>query len=168
MHSTVVMDHYYVFCHNVSHYTNTGDHGVAPADRGGHPNINHWLIVHVLLFPPTVPPASPVNNVNEAPWHSQRLFFAMTRTIILGHPSGSYSSQSLHYNAKRPGSYPFLFQGAVCANPCPSGSYGLGCGRKCECYNGAGCDHVTGECHCPPGYTGDLVSKAFLLECWQI
>ena len=52
------------------------------------------------------------------------------------------------------------FQGAVCANPCPSGTYGQGCHLKCECYNGAGCDHVTGECHCPPGYTGDLVSKS--------
>ena len=51
-------------------------------------------------------------------------------------------------------------QGAVCANPCPSGTYGPGCGQKCECYNGAGCDHVSGTCHCPRGYTGDRVSTA--------
>ena len=30
-------------------------------------------------------------------------------------------------------------------------SNGDTCGRKCECYNQAGCDHVTGECQHPPG-----------------
>ena len=41
MHGAAVIDHYYVFCHNVSHYTNTEDHGMAPADRGRGLNINH-------------------------------------------------------------------------------------------------------------------------------
>ena len=52
-----------------------------------------------------------------------------------------------------------LFQGLVCANPCPSGSYGEGCKKKCECYNGAGCDPLNGNCRCKPGYRGSKVSR---------
>ena len=50
-------------------------------------------------------------------------------------------------------------QGAVCANPCPAGTFGLGCRQKCECYNAASCDHVNGTCQCRPGYSGKLVSS---------
>ena len=55
-----------------------------------------------------------------------------------------------------------LRQGEVCANPCPPGTFHIDCGRRCDCYNGAECDHVTGQCRCPPGYTGDKVRS------WQI
>ena len=84
-------------------------------------------------------------------------------------------------------------QGAVCANPCPSGTYHLDCRfpleclvclhnhreiipltglhlvclfggtvwaalrERCDCYNGAHCDHVNGQCHCLPGYKGEKV-----------
>ena len=50
-------------------------------------------------------------------------------------------------------------QGAVCANPCPTGSYHIDCKKKCDCYNGAVCDHVNGKCHCLPGYKGTKVSN---------
>ena len=56
-----------------------------------------------------------------------------------------------------------LFQGLVCANPCPSGSYGEGCKKKCECYNGAGCDPLNGNCRCKPGYRGSKVSRKAIL-----
>lgn len=36
---------------------------------------------------------------------------------------------------------------------CPAGTFGLGCQKKCSCYNGL-CDHVNGKCHCHPGYRG--------------
>ena len=49
-------------------------------------------------------------------------------------------------------------QGEVCANPCPTGTYHLDCRRKCDCYNGAVCDHVTGRCLCLPGFKGAKVS----------
>ena len=49
------------------------------------------------------------------------------------------------------------FQGAVCANPCPAGTFGDNCREKCECYNSASCHHQTGRCECPPGYRGELV-----------
>ena len=49
------------------------------------------------------------------------------------------------------------FQGQVCANPCPPGSYGLECKERCDCYNGALCDHVNGQCHCLPGFQGQKV-----------
>ncbi|XP_026077519.1 multiple epidermal growth factor-like domains protein 6 isoform X2 [Carassius auratus] len=40
----------------------------------------------------------------------------------------------------------------VCVCPaCPQGFYGLDCQQKCVCMNGALCDHVRGECVCPPG-----------------
>ena len=48
-------------------------------------------------------------------------------------------------------------QGAVCANPCPAGTFGDNCLEKCECYNSASCHHKTGLCECPPGYKGSLV-----------
>ena len=38
---------------------------------------------------------------------------------------------------------------------CPDGYYGLDCSSTCSCGNGAKCDHVTGDCSCPPGWVGD-------------
>uniref|UniRef100_A0A8D2M6L8 Multiple EGF-like-domains 6 n=1 Tax=Zonotrichia albicollis TaxID=44394 RepID=A0A8D2M6L8_ZONAL len=37
---------------------------------------------------------------------------------------------------------------------CPDGFYGLECRQACDCLNGAHCDPVTGQCQCPPGWTG--------------
>lgn len=37
---------------------------------------------------------------------------------------------------------------------CPDGFYGLECRQACDCLNGARCDHITGQCHCPPGWEG--------------
>jgi len=37
---------------------------------------------------------------------------------------------------------------------CRPGTYGAGCRLECACPSGDPCDHVTGECSCPPGYTG--------------
>ena len=34
------------------------------------------------------------------------------------------------------------------------GSYGEGCNNICTCQNGGSCDHITGECRCPPGVKG--------------
>ena len=47
----------------------------------------------------------------------------------------------------------------MCANPCPTGTYHIDCKKKCDCYNGAVCDHVNGKCHCLPGYKGTKVSE---------
>ena len=55
-----------------------------------------------------------------------------------------------------------VVQGAVCANPCPPGTYHVDCQKKCDCYNGAECDHVSGRCHCPPGFRGDKVSTVLI------
>ena len=49
------------------------------------------------------------------------------------------------------------YKGEVCANPCPTGTYHVDCKRRCDCYNGAVCDHVTGKCHCLPGFKGAKV-----------
>ena len=38
---------------------------------------------------------------------------------------------------------------------CPHGSWGQGCHKKCQCQNGFGCDHETGECQCGPGFIGE-------------
>ena len=112
----------------------------------------------------------------------------------------------------------FVFvQGAVCANPCPTGTYHLDCRfpsssslltsfsshnhqslhivcrkftfvcrhwyhqrtaccfenaprERCDCYNGAHCDHVNGQCHCLPGYKGEkvnLIPGPGLKYCWM-
>ena len=44
-----------------------------------------------------------------------------------------------------------------CANPCPPGTFHIDCKKTCDCYNSAVCDHVTGRCHCRPGFKGDKV-----------
>ncbi|KAK6035462.1 EGF-like domain protein [Cooperia oncophora] len=30
----------------------------------------------------------------------------------------------------------------------------LGCEKVCSCENGGTCDRLTGQCKCPPGFTG--------------
>ena len=45
----------------------------------------------------------------------------------------------------------------MCANPCPPGTFGVDCKNRCDCYNGALCDHVSGQCHCLPGFQGEKV-----------
>lgn len=37
---------------------------------------------------------------------------------------------------------------------CLPGRYGTGCARRCRCPTGTPCHHLTGECSCPPGFTG--------------
>ncbi|EPB74279.1 EGF-like domain protein [Ancylostoma ceylanicum] len=56
------------------------------------------------------------------------------------------------------------WRGKRCDRPCPDGRYGEECRFICDCatsndttlYNPfvARCDHVTGDCRCPPGWTG--------------
>ncbi|XP_078485810.1 uncharacterized protein LOC101241983 [Ciona intestinalis] len=39
---------------------------------------------------------------------------------------------------------------------CPHGKWDPpDCERDCSCVNGGACDHVTGECVCPPGFNGE-------------
>lgn len=37
---------------------------------------------------------------------------------------------------------------------CRAGFFGPGCALRCDCGGGAGCDPVSGRCHCVDGYTG--------------
>lgn len=46
------------------------------------------------------------------------------------------------------------------------------CEQQCECYNGASCQHITGECECAPGYVGPKCletcpSHKFGLNCME-
>lgn len=43
---------------------------------------------------------------------------------------------------------------ALFPTACPDGFYGIECQHACNCQNGAHCDHITGQCHCHPGWTG--------------
>lgn len=47
------------------------------------------------------------------------------------------------------------FQGPVCAQPCPFGSFGINCSQECTCRNGGLCDHISGQCQCMAGYIGE-------------
>ncbi len=42
---------------------------------------------------------------------------------------------------------------------CPEGYYGDDCAGVCACENVARCDHITGECNCPAGWTGEACSE---------
>ncbi|XP_068232781.1 uncharacterized protein [Palaemon carinicauda] len=44
---------------------------------------------------------------------------------------------------------------------CEAGKYGVKCQNACpDCKNGGECHSYTGECICPPGFTGELCQKA--------
>lgn len=46
---------------------------------------------------------------------------------------------------------------ALTPQPVPllqNGTFGAGCGERCVCAHADGCNPVTGECHCLPGWTG--------------
>ena len=38
---------------------------------------------------------------------------------------------------------------------CMKGFYGLDCLEACLCDSDKPCDHITGKCKCPPGFTGN-------------
>lgn len=42
---------------------------------------------------------------------------------------------------------------------CPAGMFGPGCRHRCQCENGALCDHVSGACTCQVGWTGTVCEK---------
>lgn len=48
----------------------------------------------------------------------------------------------------------FMWISPLFSTACPDGFYGLECRQACDCLNGAHCDPVTGQCQCPPGWTG--------------
>ncbi|EPY81719.1 multiple epidermal growth factor-like domains protein 11 isoform 1 precursor [Camelus ferus] len=46
-----------------------------------------------------------------------------------------------------------------CEELCPPGSHGAHCELRCPCQNGGTCHHITGECACPPGWTGAVCAQ---------
>ncbi|KAG8506205.1 Multiple epidermal growth factor-like domains protein 11, partial [Galemys pyrenaicus] len=48
---------------------------------------------------------------------------------------------------------------AYCEELCPPGSHGAHCELRCPCQNGGTCHHITGECACPPGWTGAVCAQ---------
>ncbi|VDO45390.1 unnamed protein product, partial [Onchocerca flexuosa] len=68
-------------------------------------------------------------------------------------------SLCLHCNANAINSITFRFSMIIPKSDlsfvaCRPGRYGKNCEYRCECYNGAICDRVTGQCTCAPGYLG--------------
>ncbi|OXB82515.1 UNVERIFIED_CONTAM: hypothetical protein H355_000773 [Colinus virginianus] len=64
-----------------------------------------------------------------------------------------------------------LQKGVIAA--CPDGYYGQNCLLPCSCSSDALCHHVTGECTCPPGWTGHdcrhpCPEGFFGLDCHQV
>jgi len=43
---------------------------------------------------------------------------------------------------------------------CEAGSFGISCARSCDCAGEAPCDPTTGQCLCPPGWTGERCEKS--------
>lgn len=48
----------------------------------------------------------------------------------------------------------YISHNCVCLVECPEDRYGSECKEKCHCFNGARCDHASGECVCAAGWTG--------------
>lgn len=48
---------------------------------------------------------------------------------------------------------------------CPDGFYGENCLHQCICRNGGTCDHVTGHCACPKGWTGLACEQGGSINC---
>ncbi|XP_030829162.1 multiple epidermal growth factor-like domains protein 11 [Strongylocentrotus purpuratus] len=48
----------------------------------------------------------------------------------------------------------WIQEGDICS-PCPTGRYGRNCSLSCQCLNDGTCDHLTGECSCTVGWTGN-------------
>jgi hypothetical protein len=42
----------------------------------------------------------------------------------------------------------------VLTTECHEGQWGTACSQRCQCQNGATCNHVTGECKCTEGWRG--------------
>ena len=51
---------------------------------------------------------------------------------------------------------------------CLPGRYGAGCAQRCRCPAGTPCHHLTGECGCPPGFTGYGCEKSKFVIRMQI
>lgn len=49
------------------------------------------------------------------------------------------------------------FIGEKCENKCSSDRFGLNCTEICRCKNGGNCHHISGECSCAAGFTGNDV-----------
>lgn len=55
---------------------------------------------------------------------------------------------------------------ALFPTACPDGFYGIECRHACNCQNGARCDHITGQCHCQPGWTGPRCARGECPQGW--
>lgn len=52
---------------------------------------------------------------------------------------------------------------------CTKGFFGQDCAQLCKCPGlEASCDHVTGQCECPPGFKGLQCVEVFLVEIFKI
>lgn len=54
---------------------------------------------------------------------------------------------------------------------CLPGTFGKGCMQRCSCAQGTSCHHISGECGCPPGFTGNGCEQSELPRTnffWQI
>lgn len=83
---------------------------------------------------------------------------------------------TLHYKSSLPRYWLYSiflgWTGDVCANRCPTGTYGQNCEQACECFNGGYCHHITGECECAAGFMGNKCldscpSNTFGLNCTE-
>ncbi|KAK0133701.1 Multiple epidermal growth factor-like domains protein 6 [Merluccius polli] len=66
-----------------------------------------------------------------------------------------------------------FFPGPPVFPACLPGMFGKDCARRCGCSHGTSCHHISGECGCPPGFTGNGCEQACLpgtygLNCNQV
>ena len=60
--------------------------------------------------------------------------------------------------------------GLYCDIPCPKGKYGKECKEKCNCRNGAACDHITGKYDPFNGMKIDYAkkTKAYTIDVYNV
>lgn len=58
------------------------------------------------------------------------------------------------------------YQRSSLFSACLPGTFGADCSQVCTCPHGTSCHHISGECGCPPGYTGNSCEQS---ECsWTL
>lgn len=62
---------------------------------------------------------------------------------------------------------PSFFKIYLIISECGEAYFGFQCAQVCGCQHGGVCNKVSGECQCPPGWSGNLCEKSRCASWWS-